>query len=148
MRNFTTEDFRGAGQYLVRMGPEELAARQAGKTYSIGNTGYLSTVMFKVGYHTNNAEIGNGEQLTCLIAMSDGHTSFYHYPNIRKATACRASGQAVDFVEWEKVFWQKQGEVLGIQIFVDHLNTGEEEYRFATQEEVVRVVMYQSSRWR
>ena len=39
-------------------------------------------------------------------------------------------------------------EQLDNYALVQFLNTNEKEYRFATQEEVVRVVMYQKARWK
>ena len=141
MRNFTAEDFAGYGQYLVRMGASELDVQKTGKVFQgYSNTGYLSTIMYKVGYHTNNLEIGNGEQLVCLVSMSDGYVDFYHYPNAGRGI------RGAD--EWEKVIWQATGEKTGWQVLADFLTTGTEEFRFATQEELVRVVMYQSSRWK
>lgn len=82
MRNFTVEDFSGAGQYLLRMGGDELFCRENNKPFrGYSNVSNLSTIIYKVGYIQNNFEIGSGEQLITLIAMSDGWTQFCHYPN-------------------------------------------------------------------
>ena len=119
MRNFTTEDFKGSGQYLVY---------DRAKVYL--DTGYLSTLMFKIGYlHGNNAKQRGQDNNYCLVAMSDGWIIEGYIPE----------GDDKVF----KSFTSKQD-------LVDYLNTVglTEEYRFATQEEVVRVVMYQKGRWR
>lgn len=157
MRNFTPEDFEGAGQYLIRMSPEEIFARVDGKPFrGYSDAGYLSTITYKVGYMHDNFKIGNGNQITTLTSMSDGWTRICHYPNSKKAEQYEKEGKVLDFDKWEKVLWQTDeenkvdGEVLsGKQKFCDYLNNPEtQEMRFATQEEIVRVVMYQKSRWR
>lgn len=144
MRNFTTEDFNGAGQYLIRMGPEEIDTQNTGKgEHTYRDAGYLSTIMFKVGYVVNNLEIGNGNQIACLIAMSDGMVSMYNY-----------TSKHPEENDYEKTLWQGNREnnepYDSKQKLVDWLNNQElsDEYRFATQEEVVRVVLYQRSKWK
>lgn len=109
MRNFKIEDFKGSGQYLV-------ANRE--KIYS--DTGYLSTLLLKVGYR-------HGKNSCVLISMSDGWVQEGYFNN--------------------EIFIPFEGK----ESLVQYLNNPElckEEYRFATQEEVVRVVLNQSSRWR
>jgi hypothetical protein len=56
---------------------------------------------------------------------------------------------------WDRVIWQTDRLdnfkiINSTQKLVDWLNNPElsQEHRFATQDEVVKVVMYQSSRWR
>ena len=151
MRNFATEDFSGAGQYLIRMNPSEVYCRENNKPfYGYDNSTNLSTIMYKVGYIHNNFEIGSGHQLITLTSMSDGWTQFNHYPNYGKAQECKKQGIEIDFDEWEKVFWQNDSDEVknGWQKFVDYLNHHSQEMRFATQEEVVRCVLKQTSRWR
>ena len=151
MRNFKVEDFSGAGHYLIKMTPQELADKADGKPFKGYSTNInLSCMMYKVGYITNNFEIGSGEQLIVLTAMSDGWTVFNHYPNKRKEEEYKKEGKEIDFDVWEKVIWQNdsQDEKNGWQKFVDYLNYYSQEMRFATQEEVVRCVLAQTSRWR
>jgi len=139
MRNFTIEDFSGAGQYLVRMSPEELHAKKNNKPFSgYSDTGYLSTIMKKVGYIINNYKIGDGNQIYTLTDMSDGFTMLGNF-----------TARDAKINNYEQVIWQGE-EGSGKQKLVNWLNNSElsDEYRFATQEEVVRVVMYQKSRWR
>ena len=137
MKHFTMEDFSGAGQYLIR---------DRAKPGKYTDPGYMSTIMYKVGYVTNNDNIGNGEQLTCLTSMADGWTQFNHYITEDE------EGNKLETKDWKKIYWQgtRDNPKLGKQVFVDYLNNleGSQELRFATQEEVVRVVMYQSSRWK
>lgn len=156
MRNFTPEDFEGGGQYLLRLGNEEIFVRENGKPFrGYSDAGYLSTITYKVGYMHNNFGIGNGNHITTLTSMSDGWTRFCHYPNSKKAQEYNLENKQIDFDEWEKTLWQddkdENGDVTisGRQKFCDYLNNPEtQEMRFATQEEIVRVVMYQKSRWR
>lgn len=139
MRNFKTEDFTGAGQYLLRMSPEELHCKTNNKPfYGYSDTGYLSTIIKKVGWITNNYDIGNGEQIYTLTDMSDGMTTIGNF------TAKDPKSN-----NYEKVIWQGEGNS-GKQLLCNWLNndTLSQEHRFATQEEIVRVVLNQSSRWR
>lgn len=146
MRNFTPEDFSGSGQYLVRIGSIALANREAGnKNWShVPDTGYLSTVMYKVGYMHNNWSVdGTRGQLACLISMADGWTRF-------GSITSDAENEVHDQnTEYTKKLWVNDDESTAKQKLCDWLNDIDgQEFRFATQEEVVRVVMYQRSRWR
>jgi hypothetical protein len=139
MRNFTIEDFDSAGQYLLRMSPREIYCRDNNEKFEgYSNTSYLSTIIKKVGYITNNYKIGDGEQIYTLTDMSDGLTRIGNF-----------TAKSAESNNYEKVIWQgKNG--LGKQKLINWLNNPElsQEHRFATQEEIVRVVLYQSSRWR
>jgi hypothetical protein len=90
------------------------------------------------GWIINNDNIGDGEQIYTLIDMSDGMTIIGNYTSKESKSN-----------NYEKIIWQGENGY-GKQLLVDWLNNPElsQEYRFATQEEVVRVVLYQSSRWR
>jgi hypothetical protein len=139
MRNFKTEDFSGAGQYLLRMSPDEVHKKENNLPFSgYCDAGFLSTIVKKVGWITNNYEIGDGEQIYTLTDMSDGMTLLGNY-----------TSKTPKDNNYEKVIWQGE-DGAGKQKLVDWLNNPElsQEHRFATQEEIVRVVMYQSSRWR
>jgi muramoyltetrapeptide carboxypeptidase LdcA involved in peptidoglycan recycling len=49
MRNFTIEDFSGAGQYLLRMSREEIYAKENNKKFSgYSDVSYLSTIIRKI----------------------------------------------------------------------------------------------------
>lgn len=122
MNNFKVEDFSGAGQYLVRTSDKH-----------VYDTGFLSTVMYKIGYQHNKNLIQHGEYSNyCIIAMSDGWTRDGYFEK----------NGSEDTKDWTyKAFVDKA-------TLTQYLNECEESYRFATQEEVVRVVMCQSSRWR
>jgi len=134
MRDFTVKDFEGAGQYLVR----------ATKDF-IENTGYLTTIMYKVGYMHGEGRKG---QKTLLISMADG------WSNDRTYITKDAEGKKLtDTEDWIKIIWRTDKKanppVTGKQLFVDYLNIhAEQEYRFATQEEIVRVVASQNWRWK
>ena len=139
MRNFKHEDFNGSGQYLLQLSPKEIFAKENNKPFTgYSNTFYLSTIIRKVGYIINNEDIGNGEQIYTLTDMSDGLTMIGNYTSKEPKTN-----------NWEKILWQGESH-LGKQLLCNWLNNSElsQEHRFATQEEIVRVVLYQSSRWR
>jgi len=153
MRNFTPEDFNGAGQYLIRMSSDELYCREQGKRF-IGHMDgtHLSTILYKVGYIINNDKIGNGTQLITLTSMSDGFTIYCDYPNFGKTQKYLREGKVVDFDEDEKSYWQNTAEGVSDnwQVFCDYLNNQEycQEYRFATQAEIVLCVLSQKSRFK
>lgn len=131
MRNFTIQDFDGSGQYLVR---------QDGEPKPVLDTGYLSTIMYKVGYYNGHKKT---KQRVCLISMSDGW--------IRDSHFSKDKNNPKDVSKWEEIFWEsgKYHNKTGKQIFIEHINdTNTQELRFASQEEVVRVVLYQRWRWR
>ena len=139
MRNFTMEDFSGAGQYLIR------ADKPAGE-YT--NPGFMSTIMIKVGYCRgqgclNPPQTGN---IITLVDMSDGCTSLGYF-DTRKDTGYHQVPKMTNSEGISKWVWIPFN---GYQALCDYLNNPDfsQEYRFATQEEVVRVVMYQKSRWR
>lgn len=139
MRNFKPEDFSGAGQYLIRMSPDEIYKKENNLRFSgYCDTGFLSTVVKKVGYITNNYNLGDGSQISTLTDMSDGYTKLGNYTAKDPKTN-----------NWEFIFWQG-GNNVGHQLLCNWLNNPElsQEHRFATQEEIVRTVLYQSSRWR
>jgi len=139
MRTFKPEDFYGSGQYLLRLSTAEISAKKNNKLFSgYPDTGYLSTIIKKVGYIINNEKIGNGEQIHTLIDMSDGSTMIGNF-----------TVKNPESNNWERSIWQgKNG--LGRQLLCNWLNNSElsQEHRFATQEEIVRAVLHQSSRWK
>ena len=143
MRNFKIEDFSGAGQYLLRMSPDEIYKKNNNQKFcGYSDSSFLSTIVKKVGWITNNYDIGNGEQIYTLTDMSDGMTILGNY-----------SSKTPESNNWEKIIWQADNfddRDGGKRKLVEWLNNPElsQEHRFATQEEIVRVVMYQSSRWR
>ena len=141
MRNFKVEDLEGAGHYLVKVTDQCRERINNGKKPFIVDTGYLSTVMYKVGYNHNNDNPDKGQR-ACLISMSDGWVRDRHLTRDES----KAVGGRYEHHVWET---SKDRTVEGMQLLIDHLNSDDsEEMRFATQEEVVRVVMYQSHRWR
>ena len=133
MRDFKPEDFDGCGQYLIRndKGPDQ---------YS--NASFMCTIMYKIGWLTNNLNIGNGEQILAKIAMSDGMLQISNYVD-SEPTASR---------NWEKVIWQhiSMEKRDGTQKFCNWLNNEalSQEYRLATHEELMRVMLNQTSRTR
>jgi hypothetical protein len=137
MRNFTTEDFSGAGQYLIRND-------KAPGHYT--DPGYMSTITKKVGWIVPSErflvdcpEDGN---IYTLTDMSDGMTSLGYFD--KRQSSNNGIGP-IDTSGWKWVRFDT------LQVLCDYLNNPElckNEYRFATQEEMVRIIMYQKSRWR
>ena len=145
MRNFKVQDFEGSGQYLVRMGEDEIKKRKKGLIPGVESDSYLCTITYKVGYITNNYKIGGTRgQITCLTAMSDGHVTLGHYITKRK------DGTNIGIADWKKILWVTDENSSNKQKFVDHLNdtdvNGAQEMRFATKEEIIRVVSYKFPR--
>lgn len=125
---FKPEDFYGSGQYLIRENSQKLISPY------IADTGYLSTIMYKVGYLIDHQ--GSGAEL-CLISMSDGlvRSSYATIePDIHgtKYVHHKFSGTSVNEAEL------KLCEYLNNEP-QPHAST----YRMATVEEVIRVVLYQ-----
>lgn len=134
MRTFTPEDFSGCGQYIVRVDAKQREQMKNGKAPHLCDPGYLSTIMYKVGYSHGNGFIHRPEDgnIIMKVSMADGHTSNGYFNQ----------NGSTDPSNWTFVQWN------GKQDFCDYLNhPDKEEYRMATQEEVVRVVLYQRSRW-
>lgn len=129
MRDFKVEDFHGCGQYLVRT-----------QSDYIKDTGFLTTIMYKVGY-INVHNILNVNDSICLISMSDGWVQLGYFDKIDNKNS--------RFIAWSN---EKREKIdIAKQKLCDYLNNSElckNEYRFATQEEIVRVVMSQKSRTR
>lgn len=119
MRNFTIKDFEGSGQYLVK------ATNNEYRHYV--DSGNLSTNMYKVGYLHGSEKGYPYKNIYSLISMSDGWVQDGYYKN------------------------KKYNHFISKYALVRYLNSSKlckTEYRFATQEEVVRVVLYQKSRWK
>lgn len=123
MRNFTAEDFNGAGQYLIRND-------KAPNTYI--DTGFMSSIMYKVGYIYIKDSL-SFEQRSCLISMSDGLVKDGYYK---------------DKVFIPFIYNTRDGVKDDLINYLNDTELCPQEFRFATQEEVIRVVTYQSSRWR
>lgn len=124
MRNFKPEDFDGSGQYLIR---------NDGEPNTLKDSGYMSTITYKVGYShghgfTSKPDKGN---IVLLVSMADGWTQSGYFDKHGKE----------DPEFWTFSQWNSK------QDFCNWLNTKDQEMRFATQEEIVRVVLYQKGRW-
>ncbi len=135
--SFTIEDFSGAGQYIVRNDKEP---------NKFVDTGFLSTIMKKVGYCLGHGCIDFPDKgnIMTLIDMSDGLTSLGYFDQ-RKDPEYKNNPRKCNTHLWEWIQFN------GTQSLCDYLNNPDlcdEDYRFATQEEITRVVMYQKSRWR
>jgi|SRR6187402_46792 len=136
---FTPEAIDGVGHYIVR---ESVNKTNSPHFY---DTGYLSTVMMKIGY------IGGGRDINreirgnyyCLIDMSDGRisTGFFKTKD--------ADGNKIeDSSNWTWISFSDDENYVAKQKLCDYLNNNQhgETYRFATNEELIRVAAHQ--KWR
>ncbi len=137
MRNFTTEDFNGSGQYIIR------ADKEAGQYVE---PGFMSTILYKVGYCLGQGCINPPDEgnITTLVSMSDGMTKLGYFNTLNDPNwqpDMNPKGPA----NTDKWIWVPFNSK---QIFCNYLNNSDfsQEYRFATQEEVVKVIEYQKSR--
>jgi len=131
---FTPEDFDGVGQYILREPPSKL------NTLYVADTGYLSTIMMKVGYSNNTRRKNAKSNIYCLIYMSDGLVKEGYFTNTKTE-----SGESIDSEKW---IWNEFSGDNGFEAktrLCEYLNNNpyKETYRFATNEEVVRVIMHQ-----
>lgn len=131
---FKPEDFNGAGQYIVREGINKENSPH------IENSGYLSTIMMKVGWAMGTRRQGVGENIMCLIDMSDGLVKEGYFTNTKSET-----GESLPTEKW---IWNSFSGTTGYESksrLAEYLNNNphKETYRFATIEEVIRVVLHQ-----
>ena|SRR5688572_1098795 len=138
MRNFNIEDFRGAGQYLIRADNDNF----------ISNTGYLSTVLKKVGWITPNhhtfVDVPEKGNIYTLTDLSDGMTSCGYFDQ-RDDLESKKNPRIITSEGIAKWKWVQFN---GVQSLCDYLNNPDlsQEHRFATHEEIVRVALYQKHR--
>lgn len=133
---FKPEDFEGAGQYIVREGTNKLNSPH------IQDTSYLSTVMMKVGYLSKYRE-GSSSSKYVLVDMSDGLITEGYFTNTRNEDG---SGKAIYHWIWNDFGAESSNE--SKQNLCTFLNSNyyKETYRFATNEELIRVAAYQKYR--
>jgi hypothetical protein len=135
---FTPKDFEGAGQYIVR--------EHNNKKHSphFTDTGYLSTVMMKIGYRAavREKELSNRY---ILIDMSDGLTTEGYYTNTGEFTNGRHLNPSEQWI-WNPFAGKTSYEAK--QKLCDYLNNNpySKTFRFATNEELIRVAAHQ--RWK
>lgn len=126
---FKPEDFDGSGQYLIR----EPIDKE--RTSFISDSGYLSTIMLKVGYsHATRRNMAANSNY-CLIDMSDGLIREGYFTNTETS-------------DCDKWIWNPFAGTTSYEAktrLCEYLNNNprKETFRFATNEEVVRVVMCQ-----
>ena len=133
---FNPEELHG-GDYLVKEGHNKL------KSPHFSDSGYLSTVMVKVGWtHLPPGSPGYPESQVCLIDMSDGLVKLGFF--ISKD----AEGKALPHEQWKYVQFCAEKNIEAKAILCDYLNNNihGETYRKATHEEVMRVILHQ--KWR
>ena len=133
---FKPEDFDGAGQYIVRESANKINSPH------FYDTGFLSTVMYKIGYMHKSKSI-HSNNLYILISMSDGLSLPGYYTNTKDA-----EGKFIDASQW--IFTEFSGESnydakVKLCEFLNN-NPHKETYRFATEEELIRVAAHQ--KWR
>lgn len=128
MRNFTPKHFLGSGGCLIRMSKTELNCIKENKDFDgESKTSTLYCSLVKVGYcYSDTANFR-----VCLIDMSDGHV---------------VTGNVDE--NYKKTLWESRiNGAEAKQLLCDYLNDeNTHEHRFATQEEVMRVILYQTAR--
>lgn len=134
---FTPKDFEGAGQYIVREG-----INKVNYPY-IMDTGYLSTVLMKIGWTHGTRREHTHSNIYCLIDMSDGMVKEGYFTNTKTET-----GESIDSEQW---IWNTFSGTTNHEAktrLCEYLNNNPygETYRMATNEEVIRVVAYQKHR--
>lgn len=133
---FTPEDFKGAGQYIVREG------LQKDKHPNISDTGYLSTVMYKIGYLQKFRE-GLPSSRYVLISVSDGLITEGYFSNTKNE-----DGSSADMSKWKWNDFGAETSDQSKQNLCDYLNENyyKETFRFATNEELIRVAAHHKYR--
>ncbi len=129
---FKPKDFEGSGQYIVK----ETTIKE--RTPMVERSGYLSTVMFKIGYIK---EAIPKKHTCCLIYMSDGLIMTGYYSNTRTK-----EGEPIhDVSKWIRNDFSGEYADEAKEKLCEYLNNNPygDTYRFATNEEVVRVIMHQ-----
>lgn len=134
---FTPEDFDGAGQYIVRETKNKI------KSPHFLDTGFLSTVMKKVGYINYVGLASKSSNLYCLIDMSDGLTYTGYY-----ITKDKEGNKIEDSSKWKRINFEGDTSYEAKSKLCEYLNNNPhgETYRFATNEELIRVAAHQ--KWR
>jgi hypothetical protein len=113
---FTSENLAGSGHYIVRTDQDY-----------IKDTGYLSTIMSKIGYH-HNARSRHGAKYQ-FVSMADGwsHDGWFDR---------KKSNNSSDWI------FKPFKNIEDIANYLNN-NPNKDKYRFATVEEVIRVVLHQ-----
>lgn len=134
---FTPEDFEGAGQYIVRESINKL------NSSNISDTGYLSTIMMKVGW-AQKLRDGRGPYSYVLIDMSDGLIHEGYFTGITKEDGTHEN----DHTKWVWNDFSAETSHESKEKLCEYLNNNphKETYRLATNEELIRVAAYQ--KWR
>ena len=134
---FTPKDFEGAGQYIVREGINKLNSRH------ILDTGYLSTVMMKVGW-TERTRPDKGKYAYVLVDMSDGLIKEGYFTGTRNEDGSSNN----DYTKWVWNDFSDDESYKSKEKLCEYLNNNpyKETFRFATHEELIRVAAYQ--KWR
>lgn len=136
---FKPEDFEGAGQYIVR---ESINKKQRPDIY---NTSYLCTVMMKLCW-SNKIRNGQGLYRYFFIDMSDGMATEGYFTNTDYNDGNRNNRRPIEEWIWNDFSGDTGHE--SKQKICEYLNNNPhgETYRFATNEELIRVAAYSKFR--
>ena len=154
MRNFKSEDFQGAGQYLVKANPDKkyiadtsyLTTVMVKVGWITPNTSYLTTVMVKVGWITPNQkafvftpEKGN---IYTLTDMSDGMTSIGYW-DTREDPDRNKNPRMLNTETW---VWKQFNNKQDLCDYLNNPDLCRDEFRPATHEELMRFILHQRNR--
>ncbi len=131
---FKPEDFDGAGHYIIR----ETSNKE--NSPHIMDSGYLSTIMMKVGWSQGTRIEKIHSNIYCLIDMSDGLVKEGYFSNTKNE-----QGESIETDKWIRNTFSGTTGYEAKQRLCNYLNNNlyNETFRFATNEEVVRVIMHQ-----
>ena len=140
MRNFKLEDFETGNVYLVALCSDQLRQMSESKIPTVEDDTKLSKTMYKLGFMVHYNQMTNTYyDVSCLINMNNGYTRYFNYENTRDTT------KPNEEIKWTKIIWSDSvvGET-GVEKVIRYLNNPVEssEYRFATKEEVLRVIKH------
>jgi hypothetical protein len=124
-----------AGDYIVKE-----SKRLENKGEFISNTGYLGTMLQKVGWTQQVRREGRTGNQYILIDMSDGLITEGYFTN----------SDNEDHSKWIWNTFDAEKAAESKQKICDYLNNNPygETYRYATHEEIVRVALHQAHRTR
>jgi hypothetical protein len=108
------------------------------------DTGYLSTALSKIGYSHGTRRNDNFNSRYCLIDMSDGLIKEGYFTNTKNIDGSHNQNHSSWI--WNEFAGENNYEAK--QKLCEYLNNNyhKETFRFATNEELVRVANYQ--KWR
>jgi hypothetical protein len=136
---FTPEDLDGAGQYIIKEHKNKLE-------YSyFKDTSSLQSNMYKIGYINNHRLKEDMSNQYLIISMTDGWSMPGYHISIDEE-----GNKIEDSAKWEFISFSGNDNIEAKQKICEFLNNNiyKSTYRFATNEELIRVAAQQKLRTR